>query len=380
MAKKATQENRKRPQLILPINKLELDPQNPRLPEEIQGQGQRQLLEELYRNFNLDELATSMAQNGYFDEEPLVVVPKTLPENLTDCLSDDPKFIRYVEDKCKAFVVVEGNRRLSTVQLLSNDKLKIQIGVTNWPVLEGKIRQDLEYIPVVVYVRRKDVTPYLGVRHIVGIQKWDSFAKARYIAKTVAEGTEMSEIEKDIGGQKGGARKSHIVYKAVEQLEEEYEDFDTKAVKKNFSLLLLAFGQGKIKRFLGLPKKNVDVDLENPVDTDKLGELRQLVTWIFGDGKKLPAIAESRDITSYLSHVVASPDAVKHLRKTNELVDAYDLSDGEEELVLKNLSTANKKLDAANGIIHRHITPEVRNEVEKCFKTIKEMRKRIADV
>jgi hypothetical protein len=73
MTKKTTEVavSRRTP-LYIPVSRLFLDPENPRLPKEAQGKSEGELLEVLFRRFNLEELAYSMAENGYFDEEPLV--------------------------------------------------------------------------------------------------------------------------------------------------------------------------------------------------------------------------------------------------------------------------------------------------------------------
>src|SRR5262245_2875375 len=78
---------RKRPQLNIPIDLLDLDPENPRLAQESQNDSDFDLLSRLYLEFDLEELAYSMSVNGYFDEEPIVVVPKKLPKGFQ--LSDD---------------------------------------------------------------------------------------------------------------------------------------------------------------------------------------------------------------------------------------------------------------------------------------------------
>jgi hypothetical protein len=60
---------------------------------------------------------------------------------------------------------------------------------------------------------------------------------------------------------------------------------------------------------------------------------------------------------------------VEFLRSTRDLRDAYDLTDGEEAMVRNLLGTANTKLEKALGVIHRHKTPEVISEAEKCAGT-----------
>src|SRR5262249_1127637 len=126
MAKKQPPEpvrlGRKRPLLNVPIERLHLDPQNPRLPEEAQGCSEPQLMQYLYEHFDLEEIAAPMAQNGYFDEEPLVAVPVRLPKRLVpkpgQPLSEEYRtFLDSAE-----FTVVEGNRRLATARLLRDQE------------------------------------------------------------------------------------------------------------------------------------------------------------------------------------------------------------------------------------------------------------------
>ena len=113
-----------------------------------------------------------------------------------------------------------------------------------------------------------------------------------------------------------------------------------------------------------------EVPLEAPIPEKHLKNLRDFLSWIYGEGSKvLPVIKESRDITNYLAHVVASPKAVEYLRRTRDLKESYELTDGEEAMVRNLLGTANTKLEKALGVIHRHKTPEVIAEAEKCSGT-----------
>jgi hypothetical protein len=113
-----------------------------------------------------------------------------------------------------------------------------------------------------------------------------------------------------------------------------------------------------------------EVPLDEPIPETHLNNLRDFLSWLYGEGSKvLPVIKESRDITSYLAHVVASPNAVAYLRKTRDLREAYDLTDGEEAMVRNLLGTANTKLEKVLGVVHRHKTVEVISEAEKCMTT-----------
>ncbi|MBK7639040.1 MAG: hypothetical protein IPJ22_03035 [Bacteroidetes bacterium] len=82
----------------------------------------------LYRFFDIEELAYSMAENGYFDEEPLVAIPQSLPivfHGLSgNELMQNDAYIKFIKDQTTQFVVVEGNRRLSTIKLLLSAELR----------------------------------------------------------------------------------------------------------------------------------------------------------------------------------------------------------------------------------------------------------------
>jgi hypothetical protein len=368
----------RRPRLNIEIERLFLDKDNPRLPEEVQGKKESDLITALYRGFNLDELAESMSQNGYFDEEPLVVIPQKLPRELLKADPNSKEYAEFINRKDTNFVVVEGNRRLAAAKILLDPNLREKLRIKHWPDIVEGVVNSLKVLPTIVYSKRNEVVPYLGVRHIVGIQKWDSYAKARYIADLVKKGRRLQDIESEIGDKQGSARKNYISYLLVEQAKNEF-DIDTRPVKDNFSLLILAIGQGKIKRFIGLPTRVADTNLEAPVPNDNIDNLKNLISWLFGDGRFDPVIKESRDITRYLTHVVDNKEALDHLVRTRELEEAYDLSDGEEQMVLRYLASANRKLVGVLGLVHRHKTVEVIKEVEKCAETADRLLKTVEE-
>lgn len=84
--------------VYIPLSNLLLDPQNPRLPEDIQNTDSQTILIWMVENEVLDELARSMVTNGFFAHEPLIVLPAE-PDG--------------------RHLVVEGNRRLAALQILT---------------------------------------------------------------------------------------------------------------------------------------------------------------------------------------------------------------------------------------------------------------------
>ena len=372
------------------IQRLHLDPANPRLTEEAQGRSEDELLEHLYLHFDLEEIAAPMGVNGYFDEEPLVAVPIGLPARLTPKAGDlEPKgYLDFVETA--EFTVVEGNRRLATARILRDDSLRRRLRVRTWPTITAEVRADLEVLPVIIYPTRQEVLPYLGVRHITGNKKWDSYAKARYIASMLSEGHTIEMIEREVGDRSQAVLKNAVAYQMLQQARTEL-DWDLTRAKEDFSYMLLGLGQREIKLFLGWKKEGgrggrakvlslSEIPLQAPIPDDHLDNLRDFLSWIYGEGTRvLPVIKESRDITNYLSHVVASPNAVAYLRDTRDLKEAFDLIDGEEAMVRRSLGTAIHKFEKVLRIVDQHRISDVNvlADAERCQASVNQVVNRI---
>ncbi len=230
----------KRPQIFIRSENLHLDPLNPRLPEEIQGKSEDELCYALYRFFDVEELAYSMATNGYFHEEPLVAYPNNLPDKFLNIsgnlLSTNSEYIDFINDKKTQFIVVEGNRRLSTIKLLLSMELRYKYKINSLPEVSQEIIDDLSKVPVIIYSNRKEILPYLGARHISGIKKWEPYAKARYIAHMIENGYSLNQVQSIVADRTNSASKFYLCYQIVEQMKNEFDikyDFN----KDEFSYL-----------------------------------------------------------------------------------------------------------------------------------------------
>lgn len=358
---------RKRPLLNIAYSNLHLDPLNPRLPENVQGKKEEDICYALYRFFDTEELAYSMSENGYFDEEPLVAIPENLPNEFENFTYEEfiasEEYLTFIKNPATKFIVVEGNRRLSTIKLLLQSELRSTLKIRNFPEISDEVKEDISILPVIIYPNRKEVLPYLGVRHISGIKKWEPYAKARYVAKMVEQGFSIDDIQKQVGDRSNSARKIYLCYQLIEIAKYEF-DLNTEKAENFFSYLLLASGQGSIKDYLGIEKRIQEVNLESPIPPNKLENLKNLFSWLFGEGREvLPVIKESRDITSKLSPVLRVPDATEYLKVTRDLSEAYERSDGEDELLKKNFVRANRLLSQSLGYINDENSEEIKSEV-----------------
>jgi len=187
----------KRPQLNLSINNLFLDSENPRLKsnhiEEID------IIREHAENSKLEELAASLEMNGFFDEEPIVAVPRDLPEKFKnktyDELTWDYDYVDFIYRTDTQFTVVEGNRRLASIKILLIDEIRKQLKLENWPIPELFIKEDLSTLPAIIYTTRLEVMPYLAYRHSKGVSVWSNDEYEKYIEQMLAKGYSRENIE-----------------------------------------------------------------------------------------------------------------------------------------------------------------------------------------
>lgn len=325
------------------IHDLTLDPRNPRIVVESNA-SQETLTRYLYERESLDELVMSFVENGYFPEEPLVAV---------------------LDQESSKYVVVEGNRRLATLKLLLDLSLQDKLGVTGWPELTDEQRARLDPVPVVVHENRTDVLPFLGFRHITGAKKWAPFQKARFVAQLVDENFDLATIQELMGDSTQAVKKLYQQFTVFEQIRLETE-LDTEPIRQRFSLMEVALGQRAIKAHLGLPRGLPTGKDPNPVPEENLDKLTEVVQWIFGSRTHAPVVAESRDISQRLAKVIASKEALERLRETRDLDLAYELTDGEQVSLIRNLTRAEHILREAAGLVPLYAhDPEIKRAVDR---------------
>ena len=134
---------------------LFLDPKNPRLRDLDLGASPSQIaiLRALWSKMAVDEVALSIAENGFYRHEPL-----------------------YATEEGGKLYVVEGNRRLAAVKLLRSEKLRQESRVTSLPSISSGARKNLDTLPVII-CKRDQVWAFLGFKHINGPQAWESLPK-----------------------------------------------------------------------------------------------------------------------------------------------------------------------------------------------------------
>jgi hypothetical protein len=300
------------------ISQLELDPENPRLPESC-DRSQQSMLDYIAETTSIEELMEAIGENDFFPGEPLIVVPHSAKEN--------------------TFVVVEGNRRLTAVKLL-NDPAHCRRPGAKMREISVRAKFRPTKLPIVVRPARNEVLPYLGFRHITGIKQWEPLAKARYIEQLFSLTTlgatprvRYGEVARTIG-----SRRDHIkrnldalaVYKVIKD-EEFYgiEGLDDGSLK--FSVLSTALADERLGAFVGVARRNADGDFEatDPISDQSVldkSTIEELTRWLFErDPKGKTKVGESRNLR-LLAGVVSNSRALTALRSGSPLKIAYQLT------------------------------------------------------
>ena len=369
MPKQFAGKGRKRPQLDIPIEQLIVDNENPRLAEEHLGGEQEEILTVLYEEFDLEELAFSMVANGYFDEEPIVVVPINLPDNFKpDSYKNTNELQIALDDLSKKgdlkFKVLEGNRRTATVKLLLDSALRKKLEIDDdFPKVTDKdVVNDLKLIPSIVYLKEDEVSSYLGIRHIAGNLRWEAYAKAVYLSKQIESEAKKSKISIDdsisiirkrTADRTDSIKKQYAAHKILKELEYEYE-FNVKQIKSRFSLIIEITNKPDIRDYLGLSHYNKINFNDNIINTANHKKFLQVFTWVFGNGKDIePLFKDSRLIGRRLAPILADDNATDYLIKYSNIEEAYERTGSEEKYFNKQIYEAQRKIENSLSISYK---------------------------
>lgn len=300
---------------MVPVEDLYFDPKNPRFSSiQFDKEDERAVIDLMIKEENLDDLAISIADQGFFPGEPLLV---------------------YRDGEKR--IVAEGNRRLAAVKVLKQPELTTRRSFHE--IAENALKQTNE-VPCLIFSSRDETLEYLGFKHITGNKKWGALEKAIYLSQLrdfirTQHGEDLDNQElhrllaRKIGSQGptvGKTLTAYEIYLRGNKHNTEAVFFGLQGVDQSqveFSLVYTALGYEHIYSYLGLSSSS-DVDLEN--FNEERG--RDLFRWLFKQdefGQK--AVSESRKLKE-LNKVLGSPEATSYFLKHNDLDSAYRLSAG----------------------------------------------------
>ena len=329
----------------IPLGDLLLDKQNPRLNIEATATlDQNQLASLLWKHNAVDEIALSIAANGYYEDEPLLVIPKALTPDLRP-----------------PFIVVEGNRRLAAVKILTDSRLRSELSATTLPLLDEDQQRDLQTLPASIHSNREGLWTHIGFRHINGIKPWDGLGKSRYIAQIHEEyGVPLNEIASSIGDQHSTVVRLYRGFRVLRQAERDahFDIGDTYSGKFYFSHLYTALSQKEYQSFLDVDPETTEV--YNPIASERLPELKELLLWLFGakSMRIAPIVQRQYPDLNHLREVIAIPESLAALRNGYPLDAAHAIALGDTRRFRDSVFRASESLKEALGTLPLGYTGE----------------------
>ena len=291
--------------------KLYLDPENPRLADKgFSVDNQEEILRWLWRNKSVNELVDSILANGYWKHEEL-----------------------FATEEKGRLVVVEGNRRLAAVKVLSDPGLREQLGIELIRMPSEEVLESIQELPV-IHATRQELWGFVGFKHVNGPQAWDSIAKAEYVFRLRRDfGLGLAEIASGIGDRHETVTRLYRGYVVLRQAQDRFgfDPTDTQHRRFPFSHLWTALGYVSIRQYLGVGQ--TELENENPVAEHRLPQLRHLMRWLFG--------SESEHVEAKVRR--QNPD-LRNLARALEVQKGIDL--------LEDGSSLSVALDASLGDAH----------------------------
>ena len=299
---------------MVPVENLYFDPKNPRFSSiQFDKEDERTVIDLMIKEENLSDLAVSIADQGFFPGEPLLVY------------KDGNKL-----------VVAEGNRRLAAVKVLKHPNLTSR---KVFHEIAANAERKTNEVPCLVFESRDDTLEYLGYKHITGNKKWGALEKAIYLSQlrdfikgqnpTISNQELHRLLARKVGSQAPSVGKTLTAYAIYLRGNENNTQpifFGLQGVDQSqveFSLVYTALGYENIYTFLGL-SASTDIDLNS--FNEEHG--RDLFRWLFKQNDfGQTAISESRKLKE-LNKVLGSSEATSYFSKTNDLDSAYRLSAG----------------------------------------------------
>ncbi len=317
---------------------LFFDERNPRLTARgDEASTQDEILLSLWRDFAVDELALSLAANGYFQYDPLFVAEEVLERG-----GDEP-----------VLVVIEGNRRLAAVKLLLSAELRRKVKATDLPAASRSVRQSLKALPA-VRCERDEIWRFVGFKHVNGPQQWDALSKAEYIAWVHNQlGEPLRDIANQIGDRHSTVQRLYNALMALTQAEKESVfDREHRYNKRFFfSHLYTGLGYKGIQSYVGLGSSKSERGTTKPIPKTRLDEFGLLCTWLFGDKEKAipPLVKRQNPDLRLLDEALQTRSGVTALERGLPLTVALDIAKGDDRILREALVGAKTTLQTAKA-------------------------------
>jgi len=349
--------------LFLRVEDLLLDTENPRFGSKNKPQSQEDIAIKLEMGYDIITVAESIARNGFFANEPLIVIKSPTSDKYT---------------------VIEGNRRFTSLLALTNEEIRSKMyqreRLNELAAASVFTKDDL--IPVTLVDNRELIAPILGFRHISGIMEWQPLAQAMFIAKLIDEEGYSFETAAEVVGKSksdiAGMYRNQAIAKQAADV-----GMNTSGLENSFSSLTVAMSSPGIRAFIAAPLGNAVTPGMKPIPEENYPELKELLAFLFGDELKEPVIRDTREINR-LGKVIQNPTGLETLRSTWSLAEA-EAAIKEQGMdpytrLLNRLRTANESVKSTFDDISDYLTDsKVKEYVQILHENTENLKKLVED-
>lgn len=326
-----------------PNELLALDLDNPRLQtgSDVTANNEGQAIEMLADIAALDELVTSICTNKYINLEPLIV---------------------YSESGRPPFKVLEGNRRLAAIKLIQNPALGKSLGIKVPEKISTVVMDSLRDILVYRVENPEEAREFIGFKHINGPQRWDAYAKAKYVADWYKKSGGMvgiSEIAAKLGDNNNTLRAYIYAILILDQAEEanvwSIRDKYSRG-RFAFSHLYTALGREQYQEYLGLTDGWLDKPPIHPIKKEFLSNLSEVLAYVYGsksDDRPNLVRSQNPDLKN-IGLAIANQEARLILKNRGTLDVALDALKDPSDAFHDALISANLKISRAIQLMPKY--------------------------
>lgn len=342
-----------------PIELLQFDLENPRLQTgiDISVTTEEEVISALVDISAIDELITSICANTYLNLEPLIVIGD----------SDNGPF-----------KVLEGNRRLAAIKLICDPTLASTLRIKVPRTISKAVLASIEKVLVYRVPCKEEARAFIGFKHINGPQRWDAYAKARYVTdwyKASNGHTGIDEIASKMGDNNNTLRAYIYSILMLEQVEKERIwsiKERTNAGRFAFSHLYTAIGRKEFQEYLGLTDGWSDTPSLKPIKKTKLGNFGEVLGYIYGTKSedRLALVKSQNPDLKDVGLAIVHPEARMVLWNRGSLDDARDAIKEPSQAFHDALIVTNLKIKRAIALLPKYSGRN--NEIDELIDEIYE--------
>lgn len=323
---------------FIQLDNLKLDLQNPRLPSSMRKKklDKAEIVNWMLNDASIIELMLAIGEAGFFIGEALLVVPDNKEEN--------------------KYIVVEGNRRLTSAILLNEPHLATSQKIKITKVLEETIVRPKD-LPCIIFNTRDEINKYLGYRHITGVKSWGILPKARYLNELLKElddedfTVKCRKLAKSIGSRSDYVRNLLTAYKLYLIIEDNafFKISQLDETSLHFNYLADSLNRENIRNYI-----NVDLKSNDPTENIHINNLELLTRWFFekNENGRSRVLGDSTHL-GMLDKVLGDKDAKEYFRNgQGSIQEAFHLVSITADSFIQEIEIALSKLKNANNIIH----------------------------